>query len=63
MLVDEIIRKKIKDKIPPGKKLRNIFFCYSGADGKNIYCLVGNNNKIFGCAIVSANLEIEEIII
>ena len=62
MIADEIIRNKIKDKIPD-KKVRNIFFCYSGADGKNIYCLVGNNKHIFGVAIVSSTLEIEEIII
>lgn len=62
MLADEIIRNKIKDKITD-KKVRNIFYVTAGTDGRSIYAIVGNNNKIFGCAIVSATLEIEDIII
>ena len=62
MLADEIIRNKIKGKIP-GKKVRNIFYVTAGIDGKSVYAICGNNNKIFGCAIVSATLDIEEIII
>lgn len=62
MIVDEIIRNKIKNKIPE-KKVRNIFFVCSSFDGKNVYAIVGNNNKIFGIAIISNTLEIEEIII
>ncbi len=62
MLADEIIRNKIKDKIPE-KKVRNIFFVCPSNDGKSVYAIVGNNNRIFGCAIVSNTLEIEEIII
>lgn len=62
MNADSIIREKIREKIPD-KKVRNIFFITYGDDGKNVYAIVGNNNKIFGVAIVSNTLEIEEIII
>lgn len=62
MIADEIIRNKIKDKIPE-KKVRNIFFVCPSIDGKNVYAIVGNNGRIFGTAIVSSTLEIEEIII
>lgn len=62
MIADEIIRNKIKNKIPD-KKVRNIFFVCPSLDGKSVYAIVGNNNKIFACAIVSNTLDIEEIII
>lgn len=61
MLADEIIRNKIKDKIP-GKKVRNIFFVCPSNDGKSVYAIVGNNNRIFGCAIVDVALNIDVII-
>ena len=65
MKTEKIIREQITQKVleVSNKKVRNIFFCYSGTDGKNIYCLVGNNGKIFGVAIVSNTLEIEKVII
>lgn len=62
MIADEIIRNKIKNKILE-KKVRNIFFVCPSIDGKNVYVIVGNNNKIFGMVIVSSALEIEEIIV
>lgn len=62
MIVDEIIRNKIKNKITE-KKVRNIFFVCPSFDGKSVYAIVGNNNKIFGIAIISNTLEIEEIIV
>lgn len=62
MIGDEIIRNKIKDKIPD-KKVRNIFFVCPSIGGKNTYAIVGNNGRIFGIAIVSSTLEIEEIIV
>ena len=62
MLADEIIRNKIKDKIT-GKKVRNIFYVTAGIDGRSVYTIYGNNNKVFGCAIVLSTLEIKEIII
>lgn len=62
MLADKIIRNKIKDKIPD-KKVRNVFYVTAGIDGKSVYAICGNNNKVFGCAIVSSILEKKEIII
>lgn len=61
MLADEIIRNKIKDKIPE-KKVRNIFFVCPSNDGKSVYAIVGNNNKIFGIAMVDVALNIEVIL-
>lgn len=64
MLADEIIRNKIKDEVynAANKKVRNIFYVCSSNDGRSVYAIVGNNNKIFGCALVSANLSVEVII-
>lgn len=61
MLADEIIRNKIKDKIPE-KKVRNIFFVCPSNDGKSVYAIVGNNNKIFGIAMVDVALNIEVVL-
>lgn len=61
MLADEIIRNKIKDKIPD-RKVRNIFFVCPSNDGKSVYAIVGNNNRIFGVALVDVALNIEVII-
>ena len=61
MLADEIIRNKIKDKIPE-KKVRNIFFVCPSNDGKSVYAIVGNNNKIFGIALVDVALNIEVVL-
>lgn len=58
----DVIREMIQKKIPD-KKVRNIFYVTAGIDGKSVYAICGNNNKIFGCAIVSSTLDIEEIII
>ena len=58
----ELVRKMVQEKIPD-KRVRNVFYVTAGIDGKSIYAICGNNNKIFGCAIVSSTLEIEEIII
>lgn len=65
MLADEIIRNKIRDKVldTTGKKVRNIFFVIDSTNGRSVYAIVGNNGHIFGLAIVSATLEIEDIII
>ena len=60
MLADEIIRNKIKDKIP-GKKVRNVFYVTAGIDGKSVYAICGNNNKIFAVAKISPEGEIEII--
>ena len=64
MLADEIIRNKIRDEVynAVNKKVRNIFYVTSGTDGRSVYAIVGNNNKIFGVALVSANLGVEVII-
>jgi len=62
MLVDKTIREKIREKIP-GKKVRNIFFVTASTNGRSVYAIVGNNGHIFGLAIVSATLEIEDIIV
>lgn len=61
MLADEIIRNRIKDKIPD-KKVRNIFFVCPSNDGKSVYAIVGNNNKIFGIAMVDVALNIEVVL-
>lgn len=64
MLADETIREKIRDEVygATGKKVRNIFYVTSGTDGRSVYAIVGNNNKIFGVALVSANLSIEVVL-
>ena len=61
MLEDKIIREKIKDKVPD-RKVRNVFFVCSSNDGRNVYAIVGNNNKIFGCALVDVALNIEVVL-
>lgn len=61
MLEDKLIREKIKDKIPE-KRVRNVFYVTSGTDGKSVYAICGNNNKIFGVALVSPNLDIEVVL-
>lgn len=64
MLEEEIIRNKVRDKVynATKKKVRNVFYITDCADGRSIYAIVGNNNKIFGCAIVSATLDIEVVL-
>lgn len=64
MLEEEIIRNKIRDKVynATKKKVRNIFYITDCADGRSLYAICGNNNKIFGCAIVSNTLEIEVVL-
>lgn len=64
MLADETIREKIRDEVysETGKKVRNIFYVTSGTDGKSVYAIVGNNNKIFGVALVDAALNIEVVL-
>lgn len=64
MLADEIIRNKIRDEVygTTGKKVRNIFYVTSGTDGRSVYAIVGNNNKIFGVALVDVALGVEVII-
>lgn len=64
MQQDKLIRERIKEKVlnETGKKVRNVFFCCNGIDNKNVYCLVGNNNNIFGVALVSDNFDVEVIV-
>ena len=65
MLVEETIREKIRDEVldTTGKKVRNIFFVTASTNGRSVYAIVGNNGHIFGLAIMSATLEIEDIIV
>lgn len=62
MLTDEIIRNKIQKKIS-GKKVHNISYLTACTGGRSVYAICGNNNKIFGHAVVSSTLDIEEIIL
>lgn len=64
MLADKVIREKIRDEVysETGKKVRNIFYVTSGTDGKSVYAIVGNNNKIFGVAMVDVALGVEVIL-
>lgn len=64
MLADEIIRNKVRDKVynATNKKVCNVFYVTDGTDGKSVYAICGNNNKIFGVAIVSSNLDIEVVL-
>ena len=64
MQQEKLIRERIKEKvfIETGKKVRNVFFCCGGIDNKNVYCLVGNNNNIFGVAAINSKNEIEVIV-
>lgn len=64
MLEEEIIREKIRDKVynATNKKVRNVFYVTDGTDGKSVYAICGNNNKIFGVALVSPNLDIEVVL-
>mgnify|MGYP003289440656 CR=1 FL=1 len=64
MLEEEIIRNKVKNKVldETNKKVRNVFYVTAGTDGKSVYAICGNNNKIFGVALVSANLDIEVVL-
>lgn len=61
MLANEIIRNKIRDEVYSltGKKVRNIFYVTSGTDGKSVYAVTGNNNKIFGVVMVDVALGVE----
>lgn len=56
----DVIREMIQKKIPD-KKVRNVFYVTAGIDGKSVYAICGNNNKIFGCAKISPKGEIEII--
>lgn len=62
MLTDEIIRNKIQKKIP-GKMVHNILYFTACTNGRSVYTLYGDNNEIFGHAVVSSTLDIEEIIL
>lgn len=58
MLADEIIRNKIKDKIPD-KKVRNVWFITVDVQNNILYGVNGNNNKFFAVAKISPKGEIE----
>jgi hypothetical protein len=64
MLANEIIRNKIRDEVYSltGKKVRNILYVTSGTDGRSVYAVVGNNNKIFGVVMVDVALGVEVMI-
>ena len=56
----ELVRKMVQEKIPD-KKVRNVFYVTAGIDGKSIYAICGNNNKIFCIASISPKGEIKII--
>jgi len=67
MQQEKLIREKIKEKVldETGKKVRNIFFLcrgHRGLDNYNIYCVVGNNDNIFGVALVSDSFDVEVVV-
>lgn len=63
MTRDKLIRDKISEKVyeEVGKKVRNVFYLTSSGD-KVYYCIVGNNNNIFGVASVDMKDNIEVIV-
>ena len=63
MKQDQLIRERIKVKVlnETGKKVRNVFYLTDDSE-KVYYCIVGNNNSIFGVATIDSNNEIEVII-
>ena len=64
MLANEIIRNKVRDEVYrlTGKKVRNILYVTSGTDGRSVYAIAGNNNKIFGVVMVDVALGVEIMI-
>lgn len=58
---DAAIREKISKKVYEecGKKVRSVFFLCGTKDDRYCYCLVGNNDKIFGTALVDERDNIE----
>lgn len=63
MIRDKLVRDKISEKVfeEVGRKVRNVFYLTSSGD-KVYYCIVGNNNSIFGVASVDMKDNIEVII-
>lgn len=63
MQQDKLIRERIKVKVlnETGKTVRNVFYL-TNDDEKVYYCIVGNNNAIFGVASIDSKNEIEVII-
>lgn len=61
MLANKIIRNKIRDEVYSltGKRVRNVLYVTSGTDGRSVYAVVGNNNKIFGVVMVDVALGVE----
>ena len=55
------IRKNIQDYVT-WRKVQSVFKIGKLDDGRDIYGINGNNNKMFGCAIVSCTNEIEIIL-
>lgn len=54
------IRKNIQDYVT-WRKVQNVFKIGKLDDGRDIYGINGNNNQMFGCAIVSDAKGIELI--
>lgn len=63
MKQDKLIRERIKVKVlnETGKKVRNVFYLTDDSE-KVYYCIVGNNNAIFGVASIGPKNEIEVIV-
>lgn len=63
MTREKLIREKIATKVyeEVGKKVRNVFYLVMVPEGV-YYCLVGNNNQIFGVAKVDLNDNVEVIV-
>ncbi len=55
------IRKSVQDYVT-WRKVQNVFKIGKLDDGRDIYGVNGNNNQMFGCAIVSCTNEIEIIL-
>lgn len=55
------LRKNIQNYVT-WRKVQNIFKIGKLDDGRDIYGVNGNNNSMFGCAIVSCTNEIEIIL-
>ena len=60
---EKLIRERIKIKVlnETGKKVRNVFYLTNDSE-KVYYCICGNNNQIFGVAVIDSNNEIEVIV-
>ncbi len=60
---DKLIRERIKVKVynETEKVVRNVFYLTNDGE-KDYYCICGNNNSIFGVALINSKNEIEVIL-